>query len=139
MRWHTSFDRLAAETPAAPAVEDDTLRWTYAELVDKSLELAAGLRAQTTPGDLVVLSIPRNCWWLAVLVACSREGLRVVFAIQGEMSDAAEEAKRNEKARSLGHQAVVAQFQPIREVYKEAAFKKAQKDLETFAKRAMKA
>ena len=22
------FDRLAAETPAAPAVEDDTLRWT---------------------------------------------------------------------------------------------------------------
>ena len=111
-----------------------------------------GLRARTTPGDLVVLSIPRNCWWLAVLVsgqlqfcaqsrvsffrlfeterhidsrdralhrlqaafragifnsvevACSREGLRVVFAIQGEMSDAAEEAKRNEKARSLGHQ-----------------------------------
>ena len=40
----------------------------------------------------------------SVEVACSREGLRVVFAIQGEMSDAAEEAKRNEKARSLGHQ-----------------------------------
>ena len=37
------------------------------------------------------------------------------------------------------NKAVVAQLQPVREVYKEAALKKAQKDLETFAKRAMKA
>ncbi|MFI6638510.1 amino acid adenylation domain-containing protein [Streptomyces sp. NPDC050504] len=68
------FEHWVRETPAAPAVEDGELSWTYAEL-DALADLAAAvLRDRVAPGDLVGVCLDRSVALVATAVAVARLG-----------------------------------------------------------------
>lgn len=68
------FDRWVRETPAAPAVEDGELSWTYAELAQQSEHVADALRGRVAPGDLVGVCLDRSVALVAVAVGLARLG-----------------------------------------------------------------
>lgn len=68
------FDRWVRETPAAPAVEDGEITWTYAELNALADDAAAALRDRVSPGDLVGVCLDRSVALVAAAVAIARVG-----------------------------------------------------------------
>ncbi|WP_411144434.1 amino acid adenylation domain-containing protein [Streptomyces sp. x-80] len=68
------FDRWVRETPAAPAVEDGELCWTYAEVAQQAEHVADALRGRVAPGDLVGVCLDRSVALVAVAVGLARLG-----------------------------------------------------------------
>jgi amino acid adenylation domain-containing protein len=72
---HERVDTVAERTPEAPAVSDDVVGVTYAELVSRSLALAAVLAERGAgPGATVAVRMPRSVAALVTLLAVSRTG-----------------------------------------------------------------
>jgi acyl-CoA synthetase (AMP-forming)/AMP-acid ligase II len=73
------FDRQAERYPVKVATVDGRVRWTYAELRDKSLRLAGLLLdLGVEPGDPVVTQLPSCALLPLVHLACVRVGARFV-------------------------------------------------------------
>jgi amino acid adenylation domain-containing protein len=58
---HNRLDYWASKTPQAPAIHDSNVSWSYAELRERSDQLAAALiRAGVQPGDTVAVHAARK-------------------------------------------------------------------------------
>jgi mycobactin phenyloxazoline synthetase len=75
-RLHDAFFAHAARTPGAPALlwgEDG--RWTYAELADRALRVAAALRERgVRPGDAVGVHLPKGPEQVAAVIGVLASG-----------------------------------------------------------------
>lgn len=73
------FDAVAKDRPHAVAVTDGVSSFTYAELKERSIELAESLKdAGTTPGDLVGIRVGRNAQTVVGIIAVWRVGAAYV-------------------------------------------------------------
>ncbi|MEV4926147.1 amino acid adenylation domain-containing protein [Streptomyces roseoverticillatus] len=75
--WDDVLARYAhhvSAAPAAPAVEDGELTWTYAELDALADRTADALRDRVRPGDLVAVCLDRSAALIATAVAVARLG-----------------------------------------------------------------
>eukprot|EP00929_Paragymnodinium_shiwhaense_P028931 TRINITY_DN16694_c0_g1_i1.p1 TRINITY_DN16694_c0_g1~~TRINITY_DN16694_c0_g1_i1.p1 ORF type:complete len:1586 (-),score=297.51 TRINITY_DN16694_c0_g1_i1:44-4801(-) len=110
---HEFLDALAARQPQALAAVDESGEWTYQQLVDASLRLAAYLRGEGVVGsgqrlpasweaacnDVCAaprpfyLQIPRGRLWYAICLAAWRLGLPLI-ALSDDMPDKAAERDR---------------------------------------------
>ena len=69
------FERQAARTPAAVAVESETEVWSYAELMERSGAVAEELRALGVCSDVrVAVSMERSCSAVAAVLGVLRAG-----------------------------------------------------------------
>ncbi|HYH80777.1 MAG TPA: condensation domain-containing protein [Longimicrobium sp.] len=76
---HGEFLRHAAAAPAAPAVEDGRVRWSYAELDALTRRLAARLAAAGVgPGSRVGVAMEPSAWRIAAMLAALRAGAAYV-------------------------------------------------------------
>ena len=73
------FAEQVARNPQAPAVIDQSVRLTYAQLASASERIARGLLARgVEPGQSLALCTPR-CWqWLAAIIGALKVGAVVV-------------------------------------------------------------
>ncbi|NUW34550.1 AMP-binding protein [Nonomuraea sp. SMC257] len=72
---HDLLDQAAARTPHRPAVSDDGLSWTFAELRDWSVRFARWLSLKgVRPGDRVVVRAPNSPYLAASVFGVSRVG-----------------------------------------------------------------
>ena len=73
------FAEQVARNPQAPAVIDQSVRLTYAQLASASERIARGLLARgVEPGQSLALCMPR-CWqWLAAIIGALKVGAVVV-------------------------------------------------------------
>ena len=73
------FAEQVARNPQAPAVIDQSVTLTYAELASASERIARGLLARgVEPGQSLALCMPR-CWqWLAAILGALKVGAVVV-------------------------------------------------------------
>lgn len=71
-------DAVARDAPRREAVVDDTVRWTYGELADRTHAAARALAAlDVGPGAVVGLLAPNRAEWVAAAVGAMRCGARV--------------------------------------------------------------
>jgi amino acid adenylation domain-containing protein len=76
---HGEFTRHAAAAPDAPAVEDGSVRWTYAELDARTRRLAARLAAAGIGvGSRVGVAMEPSAWRIAGMLAALRAGAAYV-------------------------------------------------------------
>ncbi|NUW38699.1 class I adenylate-forming enzyme family protein [Nonomuraea rhodomycinica] len=72
---HHLLEQAAARSPEAPAVQDRTITWTYAELLSLSLRFARWLRHQgIRPGDRVMTKAANSAHLAAILFGTSMAG-----------------------------------------------------------------
>ncbi|GAA2079772.1 hypothetical protein GCM10009801_37600 [Streptomyces albiaxialis] len=68
------YARWVRETPAAPAVEDGELTWSYGEIDAHASRTADALRPHVRPGDVVAVCLDRSAALVATALAVARLG-----------------------------------------------------------------
>jgi amino acid adenylation domain-containing protein len=78
MRLDEQIGLLAANHPAAVAVEEGDRHLSYGQLWRRATSVAGGLRAAATPGSLIPIVGQRGIDWIVALLAVMRAGMAFV-------------------------------------------------------------